>query len=122
MEYETTRSSLNRSYTILLHPNLENAVVKIKENKAAEQTAVEENAVGFLKKHVVHEESQRKVGRVSLAERSLKRRRISCSSSNDYIYCRFLIPTSNFFERFFSQYKFTFTDLRRRMLPSNFEC
>ncbi|RHY12878.1 hypothetical protein DYB25_012446 [Aphanomyces astaci] len=57
---------------------------------------------------------------LTLAERAKKRKKTSHEEFN-YLDCRFLRPTSNMCERFFSLAKLALTDHRRAMTPQNFE-
>ena len=51
----------------------------------------------------------------------LKRRKIERAGTTMYMDCRFILPTSNIVERFFSTAGFTFGDLRQSLLPLNLE-
>ena len=59
----------------------------------------------------------------SFAADLLKRRKIekATETQTEYIDCKFILPTSNLLERFFSSATFTYSDLRQRLLPMNLE-
>ncbi len=68
----------------------------------------------------VHAEENEYKG--SLAERALKRRRLSAGETMDsYIDMRCIVPTSNMCERLFSKAGYTLNDRRQGTLPANFE-
>ena len=50
----------------------------------------------------------------------LKKRQKLCPVTK-YVDCRFLLPTSNLLERFFSTAGYASSDLRQRLLPANLE-
>ena len=62
-------------------------------------------------------DSQRKL---SLLERTLKRRKM-VGSAGKYIDTRFIVPTSNMVESFFSRAGYALNDRRRSLLPANLE-
>ena len=53
----------------------------------------------------------------------IKKRRLQLSSQkvSEYESLKFLLPTSNILERFFSSATYSFSDLRQKLLPMNLE-
>lgn len=59
---------------------------------------------------------------ISLAEIALKRHLLnSTAAPSEYMDLRFLLPTSNIFERLFSKSGFVLNDLRKGILPCQIE-
>ncbi|ETV89936.1 hypothetical protein H310_15220 [Aphanomyces invadans] len=98
-------------------PNFEAGVVKILAGKEATLTAAEKKCVVPLLRPCCGDPTTSSAA-LSLVERAKKRRK---TGESLYIDCRFLCPTSNLCERFFSSAKFAQTDCRKSMLPQNFE-
>ena len=53
----------------------------------------------------------------------IKKRKLQLSSQkvSEYESLKFLLPTSNILERFFSSATYSFSDLRQKLLPMNLE-
>ena len=53
----------------------------------------------------------------------IKKRRLQLSSQkvSEYESLKFLLPTSNILDRFFSSATYSFSDLRQKLLPMNLE-
>ncbi len=58
---------------------------------------------------------------ISFAERATKKRKVQTGSKLTFLDLRFLLPTSNLCERFFSKAGYGLSDQRRGLLPANFE-
>jgi hypothetical protein len=122
-DYPVTDRRISETASIVANPSFEMAIVKIQEGNAASMTPEEVALVQRMCKSVssvqtVHTPAA--TGSISLADRALKRRKVD-DLNVAYIDTRFLVPTSNVCERFFSSAKFALDDRRMRMTPQNFE-
>ena len=84
-------------------------------------TQNERKSVETLRVHHTSTCTESDLINLSLAERTLKRRRKNTESINNYMYVRFVLPTSNVCERLFSTAGFSQSDRRGRVPPMNFE-
>ena len=122
--YEEFQRYLPSSATIVHSPNFDNRVFKILQNTEAELTPEEVSAVRMLKVQSITSQSQQSdfsEDTHDFASLCLKKRKISDFSRQQYVDCRFLLPTSNIIERFFSTAGYTFNDYRQSLLPMNLE-
>ena len=85
----------------------------------------EAQSVQKLKKQVVEqpEGSNSQDSDSDFASLLIKKRRLQLSSQkvSEYESLKFLLPTSNILERFFSSATYSFSDLRQKLLPMNLE-
>jgi len=105
--------------------NFENGVVKIIDGKEEDLSAAEINCLKKLKTQSQSNVTVSDEGRDSciddFAASLLKKRKVEKLNVKTYQDCRFLLPTSNIVERFFSEAGFAFSDLRQSILPLNLE-
>ena len=109
---------------IIHSPQSENGVVKTLDGKQDDLTASESDSVAELRN--VNEKVESDVGASGsgtddFAASLLKRRKVEKVVVNSYQDCRYLQPTSNLVERFFSVAGAAFGDLRQKLLPINLE-
>ena len=82
----------------------------------------ERESVKHLLKPIIETESE--TAGESFAHEIIKKRKVEKASENrngSYMKTKFLVPTSNKVERFFSLSVYTFNDYRQRLLPENLE-
>ncbi|KAH9135203.1 hypothetical protein AeRB84_019283 [Aphanomyces euteiches] len=120
-EYPDTCRRLSSLAEIVHYPDFESGIVKI---QSREESLMSDGEIASVSTMVAraceHENAPAAAGEMSLAERALKRHRRDDTPSV-YMDCRFILPTSNLCERFFSIAKHALGDRRGRLLPSNFE-
>ena len=122
--YEEFQRYLPSSATIVHSPNFDNGVFKILQDTEAELSPEEVSAVRILKVQSIASQSQQSdfsEDTHDFASLCLKKRKISDFPRQQYVDCRFLLPTSNIIERFFSTAGYTFNDYRQSLLPMNLE-
>ncbi|KAH9102731.1 hypothetical protein AeMF1_020740 [Aphanomyces euteiches] len=110
---------LGENSEIVENVDFETAVVKILRGTTSSLSDGQKESVG----HLVVSSSIGEgapLQRLTIAERAKKRQKMSDEGTN-YIDCRFIRPTSNICERFFSLAKYALTDRRRGTLPRTFE-
>ncbi|ETV79221.1 hypothetical protein H257_07288 [Aphanomyces astaci] len=101
------------------HANFEVAITKILDQSIATMSNGQVASVDRLKMAPkVLDASQDKP--LTLAQRAKKRLKGS-ADADSYVGCRFIRPTSNMCERFFSWAKYALNDRRRATTPQNFE-
>lgn len=117
-EFPSMKNRLSSDAEIVLHPYFESGIIKIMR--------MEQHLMNLNEKHdmacfevedevsVVPEENSS----LTLAQKALKKRRISNSTYTDL---RYILPTSNICERLFSTAGYALNDRRRGVLPVNFE-
>ncbi|ETV75777.1 hypothetical protein H257_10148 [Aphanomyces astaci] len=99
--------------------DFENCIVKILEGREFDLTPQERaSAVSLLKRSATREATTAPAS--TLAERAAIRM-ANAPAASDYMDLRFLRPTSNICERFFSVVKHALSDNRSRILPKNIE-
>ncbi|RHX97760.1 hypothetical protein DYB25_012277 [Aphanomyces astaci] len=103
-------------------PNFESAIVKILRGTETTMTAEERESVIKLRNEETIESSAAAVALpvMSLAERALKKKKVTRVTSG-FMDFRFLCPTSNMCERFFSSTKVAIGDRRCSMTPKFFK-
>ncbi len=120
--YSNTKSKLDSNARIVRYPHFEVAVVKIQEGKSRELILREREAVSCLLKHknagVVDDEDDQ--ASLSFAEKALNKRKIS-HSVDVYLDTRFIMPTTNLVERFFSKAGMAFSKWRKSLAPASLE-
>ena len=121
-KFPETASYLSASSKIVQDPDFEAGIIKIQDGKErvllnAEKTAIKplENQceVDFLSSTTENQQ-------ISFAERALKKRKISVNTTG-YMDTRFLLPTTNIVERFFSKAGYALGSRRKNINPSNLE-
>ena len=112
---------LSSNADIIHFKTFENALVKILDNGEHKLFLNEKESVNKLLK-------QSEITPVSIdhdldfASKLLKKRKLEkMSSGSRYVNCKFLVPTSNIAERFFSAAGYAIGHLRHNILPSNLE-
>ena len=120
-DYPDATRRLGENAEIVRAPCFESAVVKIQNGIEVAMSDEEAASITVLRLTNINvAQSGIPVTTVSLAQRALKKQKLS-QSHGGYMDCRFLCPTSNLCERFFSSAKFAIGDRRCRMTPKNFE-
>ncbi|ETV83487.1 hypothetical protein H257_04208 [Aphanomyces astaci] len=121
-DYPDAAARLGRSAAIVKNPAFEDGVVKVLLESEASLTNVEAEAIKALRDSQASQGSEEGVAvpALSLAERALKKKKVMRAPSV-YKDCRFLRPTSNMCERFFSATKLAVGDRRCSITPKNFE-
>ena len=112
---------------IVLDEDLENAIVKILEEKEDQLTPLELIAVERFLLPVPASSTGGSAlppeisDGLDIAERFLKKRRTDAKAPTKYVNLKIVLPTSNVVERLFSCAKLILTDLRASLSPKNFE-
>ena len=121
-QYPNMAKYLAKDAAIKHSPEFESAIVKIAEGKKPDLTIDERDAVEHLKKTNVSQNENGNEVEDDFATSLLKKKK-STNKSADSVYqdVRYLRPTSNMAERFFSKAGFAFGDLRQSILPMNLE-
>ncbi|RHY70981.1 hypothetical protein DYB38_013741 [Aphanomyces astaci] len=121
-DYPDAAARLGRSTAIVKNPAFEDGVVKVLLGSKASLTSVEAEAIKALRDSQARQGSEEgaAVPALSLAERALKKKKVM-RAPIVYKDCRFLRPTSNMCERFFSATKLAVGDRRCSITPKNFE-
>lgn len=121
--HPSTRERLKQNSEIVADPLFESAVIKVQSRKESSLCPAEKMAIRHLLNESSSSVENEKKTHLSFAERVLKiiRTEIQTTQSK-YIDLRFILATSNIFERLFSAAGFALTDHRQRLLPANFEC
>ena len=101
--------------------DFENALVKLLNNREEDLKDIEKDAVALLKCSDGQPRSTVTASSCSdFAVDLLKKRKLERKSS-EYMNVKFILPTSNLVERFFSTAPYAYSDLRRNLLPYNLE-
>ena len=116
-ELDPNDKYLSAMAKIIKYPDFESVVYKIL-NEKENLTPSEIRAVESLKLECKEMGSDNDNDTFSAGSILAKRRKKSKSS---YMNCKFLLPTSNVVERFFSSAGFCLTDHRHRMTPVHYE-
>ena len=111
---------------IVHSPVFESAVCKLQNGQQSDLTEGEKGETSNL---LIQSVSQPEDVRIVNEEEDfaswiIKKRRQECETKSPdrmYIDTRFLLPTSNILERFFSTADITYSDIRQRLLPQNLE-
>ncbi|RHY69411.1 hypothetical protein DYB34_008694 [Aphanomyces astaci] len=121
-DYPDAVGRLGPSARVVKNPCFESAIVKILHGTETTMTAEECESVIKLRNEETIESSAAAVAPsvMYLAERALKKKKVTRVTSG-FLDCRFLCPTSNMCERFFSSTKLAIGDRRCSMTPKNFE-
>eukprot|EP00474_Spongospora_subterranea_P010853 CRZ11311.1 hypothetical protein [Spongospora subterranea] len=128
--FESSEEHCSAHSAIVCDPTFESAICKIQHsqilNEPLKLTAAEARSVDHLKvqerrdsssnQNVIDDDGH---DEMAVILQSIKRPKVNLQSR--YMDCRFIRPTSNICERFFSLSKMTITDSRSRLLPSSLE-
>ncbi|RHY05928.1 hypothetical protein DYB37_012316 [Aphanomyces astaci] len=117
--YPSARSRLGVDADIVHFQDFENAVVKIMNQSANTMSVGELESVGRLKS-TAKPSSEAQDKPTTILERTKKKQK-TMQDQSVYMDCRFIRPTSNMCERFFSWAKYALNDRRRGTSPQNFE-
>lgn len=121
-DYPTLSDRLDPDARIVLNPQFESGLLKIQAAHEHGLTPGEREKVSGL---LLRGEATAETGVVgtSIVERAAKRLRGNGGGEQDSLYMdtRFLLPTSNMCERFFSIAGYALSNRRKGLLPSNFE-
>ena len=109
---------LSATARIIRSPNFESGIVKIQDGKEKEMTTDEQLACKNLRKHIVVEEDNPDTCD-DFASMILNKKKHTPSTK--YADTRFILPTSNILERFFSSAGIASSDFRQRLNPTNLE-
>ena len=125
-EFPCTKKYLGPMALIIHSPVFESAVCKLQNGQQSDLTEVEKGEISnLLIQSVSQPEDVRIVNEEEdFASSIIKKRRQECETKSPdriYIDTRFLLPTSNILERFFSTADITYSDIRQRLLPQNLE-
>ena len=116
---------LSERAQIVLQPEFESALIKILDNKCETMSDAERLSVESLKKRQSNPsqtDNDDDDDKLTLAQRARKRRKINEeNTSSQYLDVRFIFPSSNIVERFFSKAGYVFDDHRKRLLPQHLE-
>ena len=122
-EYPLMKKYLASDAGIVHSPTFEKAVIKIQNEKTTQLSDDETDAIVILKLEQSESAATVADGEDDFASTILKKRRseLKGDTSSGYLNTKFLLPTSNLVERFFSTAKMTFNDHRQSLLPVNLE-
>ena len=101
--------------------HFETGIVKILDGKENELSLTEILQCKRLKKHEDDEENQTPVIVESDFAEEILQKRQKKGDESKYLNCRFLFPTSNILERFFSAAGYALNDLRQNITPEHLE-
>ncbi len=122
--FEEFQRYLLPNSTIVNNPDFDNGVIKILQGNITTLNQTELNAVYLLKtdvkNHVLDNEGLKEDAQ-DFASLCLKKRRTKEYYGQRYMDCKFLLPTSNIVERFFSSVGYAFNESRQALLPINLE-
>ncbi|RQM31323.1 hypothetical protein B5M09_013747 [Aphanomyces astaci] len=117
--HSSASKRLASNSAVVGHADFEVAITKILDQSVASMSDGQVASVDRLKMPPkVLDASQDKP--LTLAQRAKKRLKASADAYS-YVDCRFIRPTSNMCERFFSWAKYALNDRRRATTPHNFE-
>ena len=126
-DIDTRKQYLHVNAGIVKNADFENGLVKILDKKENLLTPQESEAcTGLMRAVEVDSEKDPRENKENenvpddFASVILKKRQKLCPVTK-YVDCRFLLPTSNLLERFFSTAGYASSDLRQRLLPANLE-
>lgn len=124
-EFPQLANRLNADADIVHSKDFETGTVLIQQGKTSEMSSRERAAVASLREGTAGNTAVVGNGappKLSLLQRALKKRKISVGDSGRaYMDTRFVVPTSNMVESFFSRAGFALNDRRRGLLPVNLE-
>lgn len=119
-----TKHRLAQNAPIVENVTFESALIKVQRGEENKLSTQEKKAISHLRViQMATRTSTEDIGRMSFAQTVLKKRKMEKEKKNsDYMDLRFILPTSNLCERFFSIAGYALGDRRKRILPSNLEC
>ena len=127
-QYFPMKKYLDVNATIIHNPVFETAICKIQEGKENTLGVEEEGQIDVLKRSCdvveiqnISAEDEDDFASHLLKKRKIEKRRSGESRESKYLSTKFLLPTSNILERFFSKADYAFSDYRQRLLPQNLE-
>ena len=120
-DYPEMVTYLGTNAKIIHSPKFESAIVKIQEKMHDTLDDEELAAVAVLKKEVILTQTRSDEQENSVAEFMKRRKMTKAEHDNGYVETRFLLPTSNLLERFFSVSGLAYDDFRQNMTPMNLE-
>ena len=120
-DYPEMVTYLGTNAKIVHSPKFESAIVTIQEKMHDTLDDEELAAVAVLKKEVILTQTRSDEQENSVAEFMKRRKMTKAEHDNGYIETRFLLPTSNLVERFFSVSGLAYDDFRQNMTPMNLE-
>jgi len=107
---------------IVHQPHFESGIVKVLDNQSSKMNSDELTVTQcLLHTPSVDHESDTPSTELTFTQRALKKRKQCKSQDVAYINARFILPTSNICERFFSVAGYALNDRRMSMDPTNFE-
>lgn len=124
LDFPQLADRLSADADVVVNKTFESAVVILQNGRYDHLSSAQREAVHDLKLLSVHERTTENGSdaMLSIVERALKRRKNNSGSLvRSYIDTRFILPTSNLVESFFSRSGYAFSDRRRSLLPANFE-
>ena len=105
---------------IVANPVFEAAIVKLQNQLELDEE--ERDAVkGLLKHSDVDAVQEVAVTETDFAKNIIKKKRTSAKGVTEYESTKFIFPTSDIVERFFSSAGYALSDLRSSILPANLE-
>ena len=121
-DYPITVKYLADDARIVQNPIFEQGIIALQKKGTPTTSDVITSLQCFVRPEATLTEAQPVGERISLAEKALKRRKVVTSDWwKSYMDVTFIPPTSNVCERFFSQAKLVYTDLRNRLNPETLE-
>ena len=107
---------------IVANPVFEKAIMKLQDDSPNELNEEEKQAVAYLFTVNFEAEDQQQYAETDTDfARSIIKKRKMTMPVKKYESCKFILPTSDLVERFFSSAGYALSDLRNRLLPSNLE-
>jgi len=120
-DYPDASAYLGENAEIVGQPKFESGIVKILNNQIASMDADEKTVTNCLIKEAEIDSDSPNSTELSITERARKKRKLLKQQDVSYIESRFLLPTSNICERFFSTTGYALGDRRMSINPANFE-
>lgn len=118
-DFPSTEWRLQGDADIVHSPLFESALCKIQDQRENDLTISEAVSVNMLV--IDSPQATEDITGLSYVQQALKKRKVGGGSHKKYTDTRFIIPTSNLCERFFSKAGISLDDKRGRLLPSNLE-
>ena len=113
---------LGQDANIVANPVFEKAIMKLQDDSPNELNEEEKQAVAYLfTVNFEAEDQQQSADTDTDFARSIIKKRKMTMPVKKYESCKFILPTSDLVERFFSSAGYALSDLRNRLLPSNLE-
>lgn len=117
--YPSMKERLKFHSEIVADRTNESSLMNLQDNRHGEKTAIDQDEVEELEanceEHAVEEDEEI----LKVVEIALKKRRLDKSCSEKCLGLRFILPTSNIFERWFLTVGFALIDCGKGLLPSN---